>query len=250
MLKPILLWCLSLFLLGDSILRMIRTNWNLGAALMYLITAAVWVYTLFYKQIDAFCAHGIGLVLKIIFLCGCAFLVAMIIFIAVRAGTDQPNGDERAVIVLGAGLRGDRVSGVLARRLNAAHAYYLEHPDVLLVVTGGQGFQEIIPEADAMRKYLLDLGVPDRQILVEDKSTSTEENFAFARALLEQRGISAEMPIAFSTNNFHCYRSAQYAKEAGFMDVDAIPASTGLESIASCYLREVFAVLYYWVFKR
>ncbi|MEG2287285.1 MAG: YdcF family protein [Ruthenibacterium sp.] len=217
---------------------------------MYLITAGLWGYALFYRKIDVFCAHGIGRGLKIIFLCGCLFTVCMVAFIAVQGYADRVDNNEKSVIVLGAGLRGTRVSGILARRLNAAYDYYAENPEVILVVTGGQGAQEAIPEAEAMRAYLVARGVPEEQILVENKSKSTEENFLFAKQLLAKRGIGPEQPMAFATNNFHCYRAQHYAKDAGFTNVNAIPADIGLTSVMPCYLREVFAVLYYWFFRR
>ena len=56
--KEKLVWLIAIFLLGDSALRAARTNLTLGNAMMYGITAAVWVYALFQKRIDAFCAAG------------------------------------------------------------------------------------------------------------------------------------------------------------------------------------------------
>ena len=73
-----------------------------------------------------------------------------------------------------------------------------------------------------MRDYLVAQGVPEEQILVDDTSTSTEENLRNARALLEQ---------------------------AGFSQVRTLPAGISPISVMPCYFREVFAVLYYWVFK-
>lgn len=87
------------------------------------------------------------------------------------------------MIVLGAGLRGERVTDLLARRLDAAYDYHLENPNAVIVVTGGQGPGEDIPEARAMKAYLVEKGVPEKQILEEASSTSTEENFCFAREI-------------------------------------------------------------------
>lgn len=100
-----------------------------------------------------------------------------------------------------------------------------------------------------MKAYLVEKGVPEALILEEDQSTSTEENFRFARAVLERHGLSADVPVAYVTNAFHCYRAGKYAALAGFTDVDAVPASIAAASVLSCYLREVLALLYYWVFR-
>lgn len=247
--KIILLWVLAVFFLADSILRSLRSNFNFGMLLMYLVTAGLWVYALFHKPIDAFCAAGVGRVLKILFFCGCGLFVVLLAFVAVSGYTNQPTGKERAVVVLGAGLRGETPSDLLCRRLDAAYEVYRQNPDILVVVTGGQGRGETIPEGVAMARYLLQKGVPETQILVEDKSTSTEENLLFAQRLLAQQGVEKDQPVAVVTNAFHCYRAGGYARQIGFEQVTTKPASIGINSVLPCYMREVFAVLYFWVFK-
>lgn len=247
--KIIIIWLLAIVFLADSVLRGLRSNFNTGVLMVYCITAALWAYALFHRQIDAFCAHGAGRVLKLLFFCGCTVFAALLAFVAVSGYTHTASHGEKAVIVLGAGLRGTRVSNVLARRLDAACDYYLKNPDAVIVVTGGQGPGEDIPEAQAMKAYLVQKGIPAQQILEEDKSTSTEENFRFARAILEENGFGADAPVAYVTNAFHCYRAGRYAALAGFSDARAVPASISPSSILSCYLREVMAVLYYWVFR-
>ena len=57
------------------------------------------------------------------------------------------------------------------------------------------------------------------------------------------------MSIVYVTNAFHCYRAGEYARRAGFADPHALPAGISVLSVLPCYLREVLAVLYYWVFK-
>lgn len=248
-LKIIIVWVLAVFFLGDSILRSLRSNFNFGLLLVYLITGGLWVYGLFYKPIDAFCAAGAGRVLKILFFCGIGVLAALVAFVVASGYAQQPTGGERAIIVLGAGLRRDMPSDLLRRRLDAAFDAWSRDRQALVVVTGGQGRGETIPEGVAMARYLQQKGVPESQILVEQKSTSTEENLLFARELLAARGVDAGQPVAVVSNAFHCYRARGYARLVGFKEVRSVPASIGANSVLPCYLREAFAVLYYWVFK-
>lgn len=247
--KNIIVWLLAIFFLGDSLYRLRNSSLNLGPILVYLITIGLWIYAIFHKQIDAFCSVGVGRALKILFFTGCAIYSALLLFVALSGYADRPDGDEKAVIVLGAGLRGQRITKLLQCRLDAAWDWWQQHPDALIVVTGGQGPGESIPEAVAMKRYLVQKGVPQEKILTEDKSTSTEENFLFAKRLLKERGIGPQEPIVFVTNAFHCYRAGKYAKLVGFADVDAQPAGIPPTAIMPCYLREVLAVMYYWVFK-
>ena len=116
------------------------------------------------------------------------------------------------------------------------------------MVSGGQGPDEAIPEAEAMARYLASRGVPQENIIKEDKSESTEQNFEFSRVLLEQAGIGADASIAYVTNRFHIYRSGIFARKAGFTNARAVPASISFGTIAPSYLREVLAVCHVWVF--
>lgn len=248
--KQFVLLVLACIMTVDSILRMFRTTLNLGTFLMYSITAALWIYALFFRQIDAFCAHGFGRALKYLFFAGCLFAAGMMTFLAAYGLRQTTNGHERALIVLGASVRGSTVSGVLARRLDAACAYYESNPDVLIVVSGGQGPDETMPEAEAMAAYLESKGVPSENILCEKNSASTQENFEMSLQLLEAHGISRGDEIAYVTNVFHVYRAGVYAQMAGFENIRSIPAPTGLGILLQCYLRETFGVLYLWVFVR
>lgn len=247
--KLFFVWTFAVLFLIDSIIRVVSTNFNMGALLMYLITAFLLCYAFFHSSIDAFCAAGFGRFLKFALLTGCAVFAALMGFIAVSSHTHPTDNTERAAVVLGAGIHGTKVSGLLARRLDAAYEYHKSNPDAVLIVSGGQGPGEDITEAEAMKAYLVEKGVPAQQILEENKSVSTEENFLFSQRILAEHGISSDEPIVYITSGFHCYRAGKYASLAGFSDARSVPASIGITSILPCYMREALAVLYYWVFK-
>ena len=248
-LKIYIIWALAVIFLVDSIVRSLRSNFNFGLLLVYLLTGGLWVYALFHEPIDAFCAAGIGRVLRNLFFCGVGIFCALLAFVAVSGYSNQPRGDERAVMILGGGLHGDRISGVLRRRLDAAWGYIQQHPEVYIVTTGGQGRGETMPEARAMKQYLVEKGASPDRILTDELSTSTEENLLYAKQLLESVGVDASQPVVVVTNAFHCYRAGCYARLVGFGQARTLPASIALGAAMPCYFREVFAVLYYWVFK-
>lgn len=120
--------------------------------------------------------------------------LALIGFVAVSGYANPPTGQEQVMIVLGAGLRKDKPSMLLRYRLDKAYEYAAEHPDLLIVTSGGQGRDEWIPEGQAMRDYLIEKGLPADRVLAENKSTSTEENFAFSLDILKERGYSCRYP--------------------------------------------------------
>ncbi len=248
-LKLILLAVLALALLCQSLYLLTHSNGNLGVALVWGLTAFVWALLIFHRPLAAFAATGPGRVVCWVLGLGFGLFFALLAFVALSGYSNQPKGNEKAMVVLGAAVHGSKVSRLLRYRLDAACDYYFQHPDLVIVTTGGQGRGEDLPEGRAMRDYLIAKGVPADKVFAEEKSTSTEENFLFAAEILEEQGISRSDPILLVTNAFHCYRAAEYGRMAGFETVTALPAGISPGSVLPSYFREVFALLYYWVFK-
>lgn len=73
---------LAIVSLYDSVLRLLRANFNFGTFLLYCITAALWIYAIS-QPIDLFCAQGFGRVLKYGFFAGCIALMGIIAFLAI-----------------------------------------------------------------------------------------------------------------------------------------------------------------------
>ena len=250
MLKVIIVWILAVLCTANSISITLRSNFNLGVLMTWFLSLILIGYALFHRHVDSFCAHGPGRVIKYIFLGGLLVFFGLFLFVAVSGYSDQAKGDEKALVVLGAGVKGERVGDALRRRLEATVEIWNKNPEAVIVVTGGQGPQEAIPEAVAMERWLLARGVPQDKIILEDKSTSTQENLTFAAQLLEEAGISTSEPIAVVTNAFHCYRARTYAQKLGYTDIRTVPASISSTIILAAYMREVLAILFMWVFRR
>ena len=151
------------------------------------------------------------------------------------------------MIVLGCGLRGERVSVGLAKRLNKAYEYHEKNPDAMIIVSGGQGPQEDISEALAMKRYLAEKGVPEDKIIMEDKSTSTITNFRNSRAIMEENGMGLSS-VVFVTNAYHVYRASSYAEDEGFIDIAHLGTDIIWYTISRNYMREMMAVVKMWVF--
>lgn len=155
-----------------------------------------------------------------------------------------------AVIVLGAGVNGETPSAALWSRIQAAAAYLETHPDVPVVLSGGQGPGEDITEAEAMRRALRrDGGVEEARLLLEERSTSTAENFRYSKELLEAYGLDMERAvIAIVTNDFHCCRAQLIARRAGLRTVDVPAELPWWWLTANYYARESFALVKTFLF--
>lgn len=165
-------------------------------------------------------------------------------FLALFGMSNTVDHREDALVVLGAAVHGSTVSPSFAQRLDLAVEYHERNPRALLVVTGGQGLQEDLAEAVAAREYLIAQGVPGGSILVEDASTSTAENFRFARVLLDDR-LQPGYRIAFITNEYHVWRASRAAAREG-LEASHLHVDTPWYLWASSYLRESVALVWSW----
>lgn len=141
------------------------------------------------------------------------------------------------IIVLGAKVENDKPTKVLAERLNQAYQYYERYPNVKIVVSGGQGLDEQYSEAYVMKKYLVDRGVNPHSIIVEDKSTNTQENLENT-----QKIIGNQKSVGVVTNDFHIYRSSLLCNEIFKTTCQLQSAKTHLNDSLLYYLREPFAI--------
>ena len=229
----------GLALAANAVWLVFTANLTLGTALvgavgLALIAWAGWHHLLPLPRL--FTTVGAAL---------CLAVLAMAVFLAGHGTADNARDDEHAVIVLGAAVHGSEVSNTLRGRLDTALAYHHRNPQALVVVTGGRGPQEDLPEAVAMQRYLGAAGVPAERIVVEDRSTSTGENFAFARALLERR-LSPGYRVVFVTDEFHVYRAGEIAAAAG-LSATHVSSRPPWYFWPANYLRETVAVIGHWI---
>ncbi len=122
------------------------------------------------------------------------------------------------VVVLGSGLKGDRVPPLLAGRLERGLRVHqaLERrrkASPVVIVSGGKGSDEQISEAEAMARYLTERGLPDDRLVLEDQSRTTEENLTFSREIMERSRPSYRCIIV--TSNYHVFRAAIIARRLG-----------------------------------
>lgn len=203
-----------------------RTNFNLGVILPGLIGLPLFLSGIFFSNLLNAVSPGFWYILRLLLAAGYSLALAVFIIACALIWGQLSRGPEPepdALVVLGAALYGDRVSATLAFRLDTAFNYWQEHPDLTIVVCGGQGPDELIPEAEAMAAYLIRRGVPAEKILQEAQSTSTRENLSFAREhLLENSAASGgqtdetELAIIVITSNYHLYRAVKIAEQTGF----------------------------------
>lgn len=228
----VLCYIFAAVLVIQAIITLFCANFSVGVILNFVYAAFVCLCGVLFDRV--------GRALRI---AAAAVIIAPLVFgglLFACGARDNADGSEKAVIVLGCGIDGEQVSPKLARRLDKAAEYFAEHPDKPVIVSGGQGAQEDIPESTAMKRYLVSKGVPDGMIIEESNSTSTFENFEFSKDIADT--LPGGDKIVFVTSRFHIYRASRYAAGAGF-EAHHIGARVPFYELPSNYLREMLAVV-------
>ncbi|MBO1578513.1 YdcF family protein [Bacillus sp. XF8] len=153
--------------------------------------------------------------------------------------------DADYMILLGAKVKGTEPSYSLQYRIDKAAEYLKAHEQTIVIVSGGKGKGEDISEALAMKKGLMKQNIAEQRIIMEDRSTNTNENIEFSKSLIpanKKKGIIV-------TNDFHMFRSKKIAEKQG-LKVEGLSAKTPKPIMIQSNVREYFAITQYWFMNR
>lgn len=96
----------------------------------------------------------------------------------------------------------------------------------------------MISEGEAMKRYLLEQGIPEDQIMPETKSTNTLENMKFSKELIN--GENAK--VAFSTTNYHVFRGGMFASQVN-MNAKGMGSRTKWYFCPNAFIREFVGLI-------
>ena len=164
----------------------------------------------------------------------------------ITAARNQPEYDKDFIIILGCWFRKDGTLPPLLRgRVDRALSFWREQKEetgkeAVFIPSGGQGKDEPMPEGEAMRRYLIENGIPDNAIRPETKSRNTYQNMAYSKEILEETkpGGSA----VFATTNYHVFRSGIWAADAG-LRAEGIGGKTRWWYWPNAFMREWVGLL-------
>jgi uncharacterized SAM-binding protein YcdF (DUF218 family) len=152
----------------------------------------------------------------------------------------QPKQNATA-IVLGAQVTENGPSMMLTGRINSAVRYLQENPDAKAVLTGGQGSNEPMSEAQAMYNCIVEAGISPDRLYIEDKAVNTGENIAFSEEIIKANGLNENKAIV--TDGFHQLRAQIITKQQGLSgSVGSVNADTFPVFIPTFAVREWFAL--------
>ena len=164
---------------------------------------------------------------------------------------DSIDGDPQVMIILGCQLHDWGPSVMLQDRLDKALDYLKDHPEVVVVVSGGQGENEPTSEAQGMADYLADHGFARENIILETQSHNTHQNLTYSARHLEERGADIKAGVVIVSNGFHLTRAKMLAGRAGYENVSVLAApSSHTPTRLKMYVREPLALVKSFVFDR
>ena len=171
-------------------------------------------------------------------------LIIATLYCNIRAANHIPTYDKDFIIILGSKISKDgKLTPLLKARVDKAISfankqYEISKKRIVYVPSGGQGTDEIIAEAEAIKNYLLEQGVSEDRILIENQSTNTIENMKFSKRKIDEVNNNAK--IVFSTTNYHVFRSGIIANNQG-IDCEGIGSNTKWYFYTNALIREFIA---------
>ena len=177
-------------------------------------------------------------------------VLAGTVIVSLKAARNIPAFDMDYILILGCQIQSDgTLTKLLQGRADRA-VWFAEKQkeasgkDVIFVPTGGQGADEVISEGQAIENYLIGIGISKDRILSEQKSVNTIENMSRSMELIRDNFDGRDPKIAFSTTNYHVFRSGVIAYKLG-IKMDGIGSKTRRYFWINAFIREFIAELYY-----
>jgi len=163
-------------------------------------------------------------------------------------GSKAKSKKSDCIIVLGCQVKGTNPSPFLQERLNVGIRLYKEGYSKYIIVSGGKGPGEDITEAEAMKKYLLDNGIDESNIIMEDKSKNTMENLTFSKKVMEEKGFKTAVVVS---NKYHLKRVSLMCNR---LEMNTSYSGVFVSQYKSFeykgYIREVPGVLKFMILKK
>lgn len=217
--------------------------------------AAAGVFLCLYG-LTARCSLHTGRLLRRILLALLALALAVfallegIVLAGSRTDIAQGEGAPEIMVIFGCQVKENGPSALLRDRLDTALAYLEDHPDMTVVVSGGQGPDEPVSEAQCMYDYLTAHGVDGERIVLEDRSSNTWENIQYTLELFQSGEVEGSSKFLAVSNGFHLARIRMLWEREweGTYTLSTLAApSSHLPSSLSMYLREPVALAKSWL---
>lgn len=217
-------------------------EWNISFSSICIIISMILIYVLISAKNISYKNKYTKLIYKIYRFVMMLFLSTFIILQGAITINIHRTSDVKSIknvntmIILGAKVNEDGISKTLKRRLDKAIEYYNTNKNINnIIVSGGQGSDEVVTEALAMKNYLVKNGVSKDKIIMEDKATTTLENIIFSKKIITDKNLKGKVLIV--TSDYHLFRGQFIASILG-IDNEGLCSISPLSSRIYYMIRE------------
>lgn len=217
-------------------------EWNISFSSICIIISMILIYVLISAKNISYKNKYTKLIYKIYRFVMMLFLSTFIILQGAITINFHRTSDVKSIenvntmIILGAKVNEDGISKTLKRRLDKAIEYYNTNKNINnIIVSGGQGSDEVVTEALAMKNYLVKNGVSEDKIIMEDKATTTLENIIFSKKIITDKNLKGKVLIV--TSDYHLFRGQFIASILG-IDNEGLCSISPLSSRIYYMIRE------------
>lgn len=218
----------------------LSSRFGLSASWVWLVAAAALLCA------GALCGRELPRWLRLVWrgawILGLLVLLALECLVVSGMFARAPDGLD-ALIVLGARVDPGGPSRALRHRVEEVVNILPDHPDAVIIASGGQGADEPMSEARCIRDELVKRGVPAERILLEEASTTTAENLTFSKELLPKE----DARVGIVTNNYHVWRAARLARKIGYAHAFGVAAEYTGWTLPHFLLREALCIPVEWL---
>lgn len=217
-------------------------EWNFSFSTIFITVSMILIYTLIrikdiaYRNKYTEAIYKTYRIIIILFIVSFVFLQSAILINIYKTKDINSLNNIDTMIILGAKVNKDGVSKTLKQRLDKAIEYYSKNRDINIIVSGGQGKDEVTTEAFAMKEYLVKNRVNKEDIILEDRSTTTLENIIFSKKIMANMNLGNRVLIV--TSDYHLFRGRFIASILGIHN-------EGLCSISSLSSRIYYMIREY-----
>jgi len=199
---------------------------------------------IFEENIKFICSkipRGVQIIMIAIILLGVLTTVFLLVRILQHFWNSVPE-DLSYIIVLGAQMKPNGPSLSLKRRLDRAIDYMNKNEKTMAILSGGQGKNEPMTEAEGMRLYMESKGIHRNRLLKEERSVNTYQNLMYSKKMVPEI-TSIEKRVGIVTSNFHMYRAKKIAEKAGLKTTVCLSSKTEPYMLLTAITREIIAIV-------
>lgn len=235
-----------LWFIAPVFYRVINPGNILGIAICLILIFRFGFYKKYFKLKARLCSNtAVKVLWRAVQVCCIIFAVyaAAISGLMIYCSSIPPVENSTAV-VLGAQVRNGKASTPLMQRINAGVKYLNENEDASAVVTGGQGDDEAMSEAECMLENMTGDGIDESRIYVEDKAENTEQNIKYSYEIIKENDLNKNLAVV--TDSYHQLRARLIAKKQGINTqigaINTINNMIGLLNYPTFFVREWIAI--------